>query len=148
MKLLKRIICVTVLFCSTSIVFGQNINVFKTRILGTWEYQLGYICGVGFLDGPDTTGLNGKTPDNFKLVFLPDETVERYKNDTLIASSKFNIVKVQTFPNKVAFKLKSNLFKGEVVMTYYYNDYMVISACSWEEFNVQNEKPLVRKRHL
>lgn len=125
------------LFCTTG--RAQNVELFKSRLIGVWQWEKGYLCGVGEVEPPpDSVGVQ-KKKDIWRIIFYPDQTIERTRNDTLVRKSNYTVSKVQTFPDRVAFKIKSDLFKGYALVTYFYNDQMIISNCVWEDYNVRKK---------
>lgn len=121
------------LFCSSK-ALAQTEEVFRNRILGAWKWEKGYLCSTGAVEPPPDS--LGKAP-KYTLVFYPDQTIERFRNDTLVKRSRYSINRVKTYPTKVAFKLKSEMFKGEALVTYFFNDELIISNCVWEDYQVQ-----------
>ncbi len=138
---MRKNLFLTILFiavCAFVEVQAQSEEIFRNRILGSWKWEKGYLCDVGIVEpAPDSLGkIKGKSA-SYTVVFYPDQTIERFRNDTLIKRSKYTINKVKTYPTKVAFRLKSELFKGEALVTYFFNDELIISNCVWEDFEVR-----------
>lgn len=119
--------------CATNLKAQEDVDIFKNRLLGTWRWEKGYLCEIGAVELPPDSL---KKAPVYSLIFYPDRTIERFRNDTLIRRSRYTINKVRTYPTKVAFKLKSEMFKGEAMVTYYFNDELIISNCVWDDYNL------------